>query len=268
MRDGYWFTEYLPPVPSQIKSDLTVTAQYREAIIGEDWYVRDRISGDWSSLCFGDGKFVATNRRSGVADKIIISHDGINWNSAFNSNGAFYSICYGNGMFLAISDNYMIKSSNGIDWVEVTNYGSGYTFTKAYYSLGDFLILGYSPPNVPNGSILKSSNTSSWTVWQTPIIFNQMSSNNTIWLYSGSDGIYSSPDKGSTLSILFATSPTCMTYGADKFVLMSSGNSVKVVSSDTITYKDGYNAEAGADAVCYGNDRFVAVRKDYQSSSL
>ena len=57
-------------------------------------------SEDWSSVCYGNGKFVAVASYSNIA---AYSTDGVTWTQAtLPANADWRSVCYGNGKFVAI----------------------------------------------------------------------------------------------------------------------------------------------------------------------
>lgn len=74
---------------------------------------------NWDSVCYGNGKFVATANSETSTNVGAISTDGITWNPMFFPiNGNWVSITYGNGMFVVISYNSKVSmySINGTDW--------------------------------------------------------------------------------------------------------------------------------------------------------
>lgn len=55
----------------------------------------------WSSVCYGDGKFVAVLSGSSIA---AYSTDGITWTeTTLPGSRSWTSVCYGNGVFVAIA---------------------------------------------------------------------------------------------------------------------------------------------------------------------
>lgn len=88
----------------------------------------------WSSLVFGDGKFVAI-----IRNKAVYSSDGINWTFAEMPDdfyGNYNSLAYGNGKFIAIAmnDNYtasvVYSSVDGTQW----SYAGSIPDTNEYYA--------------------------------------------------------------------------------------------------------------------------------------
>lgn len=71
-------------------------------------------SANWTSVCYGAGKFVAVAKDSNIA---AYSIDGINWTqTTLPTSGKWYSVCYGNGKFVAVGSALAAYSADGINW--------------------------------------------------------------------------------------------------------------------------------------------------------
>lgn len=97
-----------------VNADHKLTAIFSEKqyIPGVDWFTTTLpVSGNWLSITYGNGKFVAVpNNHS----KAIYSDDGITWNeTTLPVSGNWYSVTYGNGKFVAIDSGKIVYSSNG-----------------------------------------------------------------------------------------------------------------------------------------------------------
>ena len=99
---------------------------------------------NWSSVTYGNGKFVAVTYNSAVA---AYSDDGINWNqTTLPASVERYSVTYGNGKFVAVTfgGNIAAYSDDGINWTQSTlptfanwqsvTYGNGKFVAVAYNS--------------------------------------------------------------------------------------------------------------------------------------
>ena len=77
---------------------------------------------NWTSIAYGNGKFVAFSETYDSKLKIAYSSDGLNWTqSTIRTNvadGYPYYVTYGNGKFAAVTsdDTYMLYSADGINW--------------------------------------------------------------------------------------------------------------------------------------------------------
>ena len=119
-------------------------------------YCGDSGIGSFTSICYGNGKFIATADTSGC----MYSNDGITWE---NSNlNTYYYVCYGNGKFVAINGAKSAYSTDGINWTEssfiINNpkcicYGNGVYIAlhsnshNAYYSTDGVSWIDVDIPN-------------------------------------------------------------------------------------------------------------------------
>ena len=77
-------------------------------------------SEDWSSVCYGNGKFVAVASYSNIA---AYSTDGVNWTQAtLPTSATWQPVCYGNGKFVAVAYNSNVAaySTDGVNWTQTT----------------------------------------------------------------------------------------------------------------------------------------------------
>ena len=76
-------------------------------------------SGPWSSVCYGNGKFVAICGyifAEQSSNAFAYSTDGINWTEGTISETSrnWNSICYGNDKFVAVADSGYFAYSTGV----------------------------------------------------------------------------------------------------------------------------------------------------------
>ena len=96
----------------------------------------------WSSVCYGNGKFVAVALNS---DVFAYSTNGTSWTQgSMCSNGTWESVCYGNGKFVAVArgSNKFNYSSDGITWIEST-MPSSQNWIPLCYGNNKFVVIGY-----------------------------------------------------------------------------------------------------------------------------
>ena len=89
-------------------------------------------SNYWTSVCYGNGKFVAAAQNTNIA---AYSTDGITWTQAtMPASADWFSVCYGNGKFVAVAQNTNIAaySTDGITWTQTTMPDSKYWFSVCY----------------------------------------------------------------------------------------------------------------------------------------
>jgi len=78
------------------------------------------VDQSWTSVTYGNGKFVAVSSTSTTINRVMYSPDGINWTqAAAAAQLSWQAVTYGNGMFVAIANsgsNCVMYSSDGINW--------------------------------------------------------------------------------------------------------------------------------------------------------
>ena len=175
---------------------------------------------EWSSVCYGNDKFVTIADTSNV---FAYSTDGINWTQGtMPSNQYWYSICYGNGKFVAIAKDTDVfaYSTDGITWTQGTMPSSQY-WRSICYGNDKFVAIAYN-----SNVFAYSTDGITWTRGTMP--------SNKEW------------------------SSVC--YGNDKFVTIAGTSNVFAYSTDGITWTKGNMPSTQAwQSVCYGNGKFVAM---------
>ena len=110
----------------------------------------------WSTICFGDGKFVVV---SGSGSKAAYSSDRINWTETTMIEGkSWIKSCYGNGKFVVISEEetFAAYSEDGINWNKA-DLPSGATWISVCYGAGKFVAI-----SATNGIAAYSTDGISW----------------------------------------------------------------------------------------------------------
>lgn len=89
------------------------------------WFGLGTQFGDGMDICYGNNMFVGVFRG---ANTIAYSYDGIIWNglgatiiSSPVDNSYNISICFGNGYFVAVAQNKIAYSANGINWTTMVS---------------------------------------------------------------------------------------------------------------------------------------------------
>lgn len=95
---------------------------------------------NWSSVCYGNGKFVAVEKDSNTA---AYSEDGISWTlTEMPTSSGWGSVCYGNGKFIATSftQGLFAYSIDGVNWRSGTYPGGAQTkLVPVTYGAGKFV---------------------------------------------------------------------------------------------------------------------------------
>ena len=188
-------------------------------------------SKNWSSVCYGNDKFVAVARSSTT---MAYSTDGISWTLGNMPRQQYWkSVCYGNGKYVAVSggnvtSTTMAYSTDGITWTQGTMPSSRYWYSACY----------------GNGKYVA------------------IARNTDIMAYS-TDGITWTEG---TMSGSFYWSSVC--YGNDKFVAVARSSTTMAYSTDGLSWTLGNMPSSKQwSSVCYGNGNFVAISGFTASSS-
>ena len=191
----------------------------------------------WSSVCYGNSKFVAVIGNDDFHSNIFAySSDGITWtHSTMPSSQNWHSVCYGNGKFVAVvnNSNVFAYSSDGITWTQGT-LPSKKRWQSVCYGNDKFVAVTTLYSNV----FAYSTDGINWTEGTMP-----------------SDQYWSS-----------------VCYGGDKYVAVSGYNSdsnVFAYSTDGINWTQGTMPSTQQwFSVCYGNGKFVAVTHNNSESNI
>lgn len=109
------------------------------------------VAGYWSSLTYGNGKYVAIAQSE---TKAAYSTDGFSWTlSTLPSSRNWYDIAYGNGRFVAMGkySSEIAVSTDGITWTAYTiqQYSS---FQNITFGNGKFVISSTSSQDMPSST--------------------------------------------------------------------------------------------------------------------
>ena len=219
----------------------------------------------WTSVCYGNGKYVAVV--SGVAPSNIMAYstDGISWTQGnMPISRSWHSVCYGNGKFVAISgynysSNIMAYSTDGISWTQGTmpnnvNWHSVcYGNDKYVATVRSSNIMAYST----DGISWTEGTMPSKQEWDSVCYGNGKFvavSDTNIMAYSA-DGISwtqgTMPNSQKWYSVC---------YGNDKYVAIANNSNIMAYSTNGINWTQGTMPSSQYwSEVCYGNGKFVAV---------
>ena len=182
------------------------------------------LSGYWSDICYGNGKYVTISDRSDSDSYFAYSTDGITWTAGTMpsaASGYWYSVCYGNGKFVAVVDNgnLVSYSTDSINWTTSRLPSANYWYSVCYGN-GKFVAVGYGK------AAAYSTDGINWTASTMP--------SSAEW-YS-------------------------VCYGNGKFVAVAGRTTAAAYSADGIVWTAStMPSSAEWYSVCYGNGKFVAV---------
>jgi hypothetical protein len=184
----------------------------------------------WSSVTYGNGKFVAV-ASGGTVNRAMYSEDGINWIRVPTSDDTNFwrAVTYGGGKFVAVADRgtkRAMYSEDGINWTGVRSAGEDNYWQAVTYGDDKFVAVSHGGSN----KVMYSTDGINWTG------VRALDGVDTYW-YS-------------------------VTYGDGKFVALSSGGTNRVAySTNGINWTKVPSADESVKwyAVTYGGGKFVAV---------
>jgi hypothetical protein len=192
-------------------------------------------SASWSSVTYGNGKFVAVSYYGSTA--AAYSSDGITWTAATLPSRAWWkSVTYGNGKFVAVTyDNAASAySTDGITWVAAAALPSSADWKSVTYGNGKFVAVAgstasaYSSDGITWTAATLPSSASWYSVTYGGGKFVAISA-------SGNKAAYSS-DGTSWTATTYPITGNSVTYGNGKFVTFASSGAESAYSSDGITW--------------------------------
>lgn len=222
----------------QLKNDLFIDKINNLCVSNWESYTATTTSFYWSSVCFGDNKYVAVSSdTSKNTNKIIYSENGLDWSAVTNYTNisSFNSVIYANKIFVAIANSSdtslnIATSTNGSSWFSQTS-PSGRNWSSLTYGDGLFVAVAKSGSG---NRVMTSTNGSSWTLRTTPADNNWES----------------------------------VTYGKGYFVAVASSGSENrvMISSNGFDWQIINEIQNNTwNSVCYGKGIFVAVSSDGSS---
>ncbi len=126
-------------------------------------------SNDWSSVTYGDGKFVAVACR-GANNRVMYSRNGINWTGVASSDDSIFwhAVTYGNGKFVAVASydgkKKVMYSEDAINWTGVRSSDSLNYWNAITYGNGKFVAVAYGYASEGSGhKVMYSEDAITWT---------------------------------------------------------------------------------------------------------
>ena len=204
-------------------------------------------------ITYGNGKFVAVSINDS-SHSIMYSDDGINWTKteSGNDDAQWHSVCYGNNIFVAVAHDAstgsrITHSFDGINWLtDNTNFNDGYHYSIVRYYKNIFIAIDRAVSNGQNGS------------------------NNVAYSYNGIDWFYTTISSSNGKKQDFRE----ITYGNNKFIVISDTTNTTTSGGYTFTSTDGINwteqtpsNNQGYHSISYADGKFVAVSRFRNSTN-
>lgn len=106
----------------------------------------------WTSVAYGNGMFIAVNASHSTTYIAMVSfNNGVSWFPRIVPVRC-YAITFANGQFVAVGNNAIMTSSNGITWTARTSPAS-YFWKTVDYANGVYVALGSNPPDDTNDAV-------------------------------------------------------------------------------------------------------------------
>ena len=232
---------------------------------------------NWSSICYGNGKFVVIVNGNVASSTMAYSTDGISWTrGTLPSNEFWNSVCYGNDKYVAVATNdnntTMAYSTDGISWTE-GNMPSEQYWRSVCYGNDKFVA-------VANNSNIMAYSTDgiSWTEGNMPSSQRWLSvcygNGKYVAVGGGAGSVGNTTDimaySTDGISWIQGTMPSSqqwysICYGNGKYVAISGGPGIigattMAYSTDGISWTEGNMPSSQRwSSVCYGNGKYLAV---------
>jgi hypothetical protein len=233
----------------------------------DQWESRtSAVSANLHSVGYGSGHFVAV----GQFGTMLVSSNGINWNTISNATAALHGIAWGNDVFVAVGDaGTILCSSNAFNWTPqsspITNH------LKSIRYLNDrFIATGRG------GAMLSSTNGESWTPLNSDssMTLDGVAFGNELFCAVGGGNTHHASIAHSSDGLNWANQPVSFNYLHD----MAFGNGVFVasgirgqmwISSNTSNWiqKNSNSAFDYLFDITFAQGFFVAVGGPYSGGS-
>ncbi len=270
-------------IPAGLSASLTITEQNR---FGLDWNVstttEESLDYGMRLGAYGNGTYVAL---SYYQNKFAYSSDGESWTFGAVDYGYWGDLIFANELFVAVGEDYIMTSVNGIDWSVESTYGE---WNGVTYGNGKFVA-------VESYGVMYSADGLEWTEesvsgsWEAVAFGNDIfvavgtSSDHSMYSADGQNWIIGSGDTPTDARMMETTNASVINnsvyhiaFGGGSFVAI--GYQHAYVSSDgvdwaefsipygywnDITYANGYFYIGGSE---YYSDESVILRSSDGSS--
>ena len=222
-------------------------------------------SGNWNSIAYGNGLFVAIARTGGTA-ACATSPDGITWTQRAMPAADWTGVTYGNGLFVAVASGGSIAatSTDGITWTQ-RSLPSTSNWWSVTYGNGLFVAVSASFDT----KAATSPDGITWTARTMPTTANWygVAYGNGVFVATSASGGTAAASSADGITWTARTLPANgdwygLAYGNGVFVTLaaSSVNAYAATSPDGVTWTQRtLPIAAGWHGVAYGDGFFVAI---------
>lgn len=257
-----------------VGKDYTVYPSVSSSAIsvdGETWSISTTPDGNWNSVCFGSGLYVAVSNFNSL-DSIMTSSDGINWTAiAAPDTAGWDKVIFANSLFVATGIDKIMTSTDGTTWVIRTTPASGHL--DICYGNSLYVALG-------NGLVVTSSNGTNWTEVAIPGDWNAITHGGSKFVLVGNNR--ACPFAYSTDAATWTLGGTVVSELQQQWKSVCYGNSVFTTIASSFNYEtilatssDGISWTAGErkssnnnwSSILYDNSVLIAV-SDFGANGL
>lgn len=236
---------------------------------------------EWTTLAYGDGKFVAISDHDNIA--VSVSTDGVTWGTPVVVDIGSSNLAYGDGKFVSTDyDGNVYTSTDGVTWTQVTPdpyiHNTGHYWQNGMAFNGEIFVI------LSEDSYIATS--TSGTFWTAPVENANLASLSSVVAYDewesmaygngkfvalSAGGCISTSTDGTTWSVpsLISNLDTegnwswlRVTYGSNRFVAYGYGGRVST-STDGVTWTPiiipTELSSTGSTAFAYGNGTFILI---------
>ena len=220
-------------------------------------------SAEWSSVTFGNNRFVAVANNSNIA---AYSDDGITWTqTTLPVSTKWRSVTFGNNRFVAVanSSNIAAYSDDGITWAQTTLPGSAIWYSVTFGNNRFVAVpLNHNIAIYSDDGITWAQTTLPASVGWHTVTFG----NNRFVVVANNSNTAAYSDDGITwirADLPVSANWTSVTFGNNRFVAIAYNSNIAAYSDDGITWaQTTLPGSANWTSVTFGNNRFIAVSKN------
>lgn len=271
-------------------SNSTITANFKQNVrfiaVGKSGYiltpdgVKQVGTNNWSSIAYGNGRYIAVGGGANSLGYITTSTDGVNWTAPKKvSEPRLNCIAYGNGKFIAISAPYTDRYGNQLTYVftftdgeswERRELSSSYEWKNVTYANGKFVAVGTYRQS--DAYSMVSTDGTTWTVSNRIGVITDVQNvagGNGFFVGTSSHAVITSED-GLNWNRTAYTGTRDVAFGNNMFVCVGNENYSHNFTNDSWASSNAigkiWSENGGWSNISFSNGVYVAVGRDESSN--
>lgn len=268
----------------------TITANFKQNVrfiaVGKSGYiltpdgVKQVGTNNWSSIAYGNGRYIAVGGGANSLGYITTSTDGVNWTAPKEvSEPRLNCIAYGNGKFIAISAPYTDRYGNQLTYVftftdgeswERRELSSSYEWKNITYANGKFVAVGTYRQS--DAYSMVSTDGTTWTVSNRIGVITDVQNvtgGNGFFVGTSSNAVITSED-GLNWNRTAYTGTRDVAFGNNMFVCVGTGNYSYNFTNGSWASSNAigkiWSENGGWSNISFSKDVYVAVGRDESSN--